>query len=73
MALTERALDRMEQLAGDAFRRVGSLRLAVDDAERDDLRREYDALREDGFAVDWVDELAAAARPALRRRDPPSA
>ena len=59
MVLTERALDRMEQLAGDAFRRVGSLRLAVDDAEREDLRREYDALREDGFAVDWVDELAA--------------
>jgi glycine/D-amino acid oxidase-like deaminating enzyme len=58
MALTERALDRMEQLAGDAFRRVGSLRLAIDGDERDDLRREYDALREDGFAVDWVDELA---------------
>ena len=73
MALTERALDRMEQLAGDAFRRVGSLRLAVDEAERDELRREYDALREDGFAVDWVDDLAGAARPALRRRDPPSA
>ena len=35
MALTERALDRMEQLAGDAFRRVGSLRLAADEAERD--------------------------------------
>ena len=38
MALTERSLDRMEQLAGDAFRRVGSLRLAVDEAERDALR-----------------------------------
>ena len=59
MVLTERSLDRMEQLAGDAFRRVGSLRLAVDDAEREDLRREHDALREDGFAVDWVDDLAA--------------
>ncbi len=58
MALTESALDRMEQLAGNAFRRVGSYRLAVDDAERDDLRREHDALREDGFSVDWVDELA---------------
>ena len=32
MELTERALDRMEELAGDAFRRVGSLRLAADDA-----------------------------------------
>jgi gamma-glutamylputrescine oxidase len=59
MALSEGALDRMEQLAGDAFRRVGSFRLAVDGAERDELRAEYDALREDGFAVDWVEELAA--------------
>jgi gamma-glutamylputrescine oxidase len=59
MALTERALDRMEQLAGDAFRRVGSLRLAFDGAERDALRLEHDALREDGFAVEWVDEPPA--------------
>jgi gamma-glutamylputrescine oxidase len=58
MELTERSLDRMEELAGDAFRRVGSLRLAFDEEERDALRREHDALREDGFAVEWVDELA---------------
>jgi glycine/D-amino acid oxidase-like deaminating enzyme len=57
MELTERSLDRMERLAGDAFRRVGSLRLAWDEAELDALRREYDALREDGFAVEWVDAL----------------
>ena len=57
MALTERSLDRMSGLAGDAVRRVGSLRLAADDAERDALRAEYDALREDGFAVGWVEEL----------------
>ena len=57
MLLTERALDRMELLAGDAFRRVGSLRLAADDAERQGLRREYDALRADGFAVEWLDDL----------------
>ena len=57
MELTERALDRMEELAGDAFRRVGSLRLAFDESERDGLRREHDALREHGFAVEWVDEL----------------
>jgi gamma-glutamylputrescine oxidase len=57
MELTERALDRMEELAGDSFRRVGSLRLAYDDRELDALRREYDALREHGFAVEWVDEL----------------
>jgi glycine/D-amino acid oxidase-like deaminating enzyme len=57
MELTERALDRLEELAGDAFRRVGSLRLAFDAGERDALRREYDALRDHGFAVEWVDEL----------------
>ena len=59
MELTERSLDRMEALAGDAFRRVGSFRLAFDGAEREALRREHDALREDGFAVEWVDELPA--------------
>jgi gamma-glutamylputrescine oxidase len=58
MELTERALDRMAELAGDAFRRVGSFRLAYDEAERDALRREHDALREDGFAVEWVSELS---------------
>ncbi len=59
MALTEQALDRMQELAGDAFRRVGSLRLASDSAERESLRREHDALRDDGFAVEWIDELPA--------------
>jgi gamma-glutamylputrescine oxidase len=57
MELTERALDRMEDLAGDALRRVGSLRLAFDEDERAALRREHDALREHGFGVEWVDEL----------------
>jgi gamma-glutamylputrescine oxidase len=62
--LTERALDRLEQLAGDAFRRTGSLRLAVDDTERDDLRREHDAVVADGFAAGWVegDELPRPLR-----------
>ena len=55
--LTERTLDRMAELAGDAFRRVGSLRLAADEQERDELRAEHDALHADGFAVEWVDEL----------------
>jgi gamma-glutamylputrescine oxidase len=54
--LTEQTLDRMESLAGDALRRVGSLRLAADEQERDELRAEYAALGEDGFAVEWVDE-----------------
>jgi glycine/D-amino acid oxidase-like deaminating enzyme len=57
MTLTEHAVDRMEELAGDAFRRVGSLRLAEDDDELVALQREHDALRTDGFAVEWVDEL----------------
>jgi gamma-glutamylputrescine oxidase len=57
--LTEAYLERLEALAGDAFRRVGSLRLAADDVERESLRSEHDALREDGFAVEWLDELPA--------------
>jgi glycine/D-amino acid oxidase-like deaminating enzyme len=59
MALTESALDRMAELAGDALRRVGSLRLAADDAEREALRAEHDALHADGFAVEWIAELEA--------------
>ena len=55
--LTERSLDRMQELAGDAFRPVGSLRLAADEQERDELRAEQKALRADGFDVEWVDEL----------------
>jgi glycine/D-amino acid oxidase-like deaminating enzyme len=62
--LTERTLDRLESLAGDAFRRVGSLRLAADPAEREALALEYRALREDGLAVEWIepDELAEPLR-----------
>ena len=57
--LTERSLERLAGLAGDAFRPVGSLRLAADVAEREALAREVDALREDGFAAAWLDELPA--------------
>ncbi len=53
--LTERALDRMEELAGDAFRRSGSLKLAVDADEGVELEAERDALRADGFRVEWRD------------------
>ena len=49
----------MSALAGDALRRTGSLRLAADATERDDLRREYDALVEDGFEAEWLDPLPA--------------
>src|SRR5919197_5080842 len=54
---TERELDRLIELAGDALRRTGSLRLAVDDEERAELRTEFDALGEDGFDAEWRDEL----------------
>ena len=54
---TERNLDRMEELAGDAFRRVGSIQLAVDE-EVEAVRAEFEALSEDGIAVEWVDKLA---------------
>jgi gamma-glutamylputrescine oxidase len=54
---TEAALDRLESAAGDAFRRTGSLRLAADVEERVEIRAEYEALREDGFAAEWRDEL----------------
>ena len=54
--LTEEALDKLAALAGDACRRTGSLRLADDDEERDALAVEYEALRADGFAADWVEE-----------------
>jgi gamma-glutamylputrescine oxidase len=62
--LTEQAQARLAALAGDAFRALGSLRLAVDDAERSALRAEYDALVEDGFAAEWLEapELAQPLR-----------
>jgi glycine/D-amino acid oxidase-like deaminating enzyme len=58
--LTELTLDRIEALAGDAFRRTGSLRLAANDREARFVRREYDALREDGFTAEWLTELGPA-------------
>jgi gamma-glutamylputrescine oxidase len=61
---TESALERLESLAGDAFRHTGSLRLAADAEEHADIRAEFEALREDGFAADWRDELPGL-RPAF--------
>ena len=55
--LTERALERLAALAGGAFRRTGSLRLAADPQEAESLRAEYEALREDRFEVEWRPEL----------------
>jgi gamma-glutamylputrescine oxidase len=53
---TEAALDRLEELAGDALRRDGSLRLAADEEERDELAVELEALRDSGFAAEWIEE-----------------
>ncbi|GIU95406.1 MAG: FAD-dependent oxidoreductase [Gaiellaceae bacterium] len=63
---TESELEALAALAGDAFRQTGSLRLAVDEEELAELRREHDALAADGFAVEWDDELA----PPLAGRYP---
>ena len=57
MAWTERAIDTIESLAGDSFRRVGSLRLAVDDEERDELWAEHEALVAAGFAAEWIERF----------------
>jgi len=51
--LTEEHLDRLALLGGDAIRRTGSLRLAADDDERDEIRAEFEALGEDGFEAEW--------------------
>ncbi|MBV8065080.1 MAG: FAD-binding oxidoreductase [Actinobacteria bacterium] len=54
---TEDTLDTMEDLAGDALTRPGSFRLASDEEEREQIRAEYEALREDGFGAEWIDEF----------------
>ena len=54
---TEEAVAELADFAGDAFRPTGSLRLAVDDEERDELVAEYDALRAEGFDAEWIDDL----------------
>jgi len=55
---TETELEQLVALAGDAFRPTGSLRLAVDEEERAELREEYEALRDAGFAAEWREPLA---------------
>lgn len=59
---TEQAVDRIEVLAGDAFARTGSLRLAGDEEEGQQLRREYELLQADGFDVEWREELDEPVR-----------
>jgi gamma-glutamylputrescine oxidase len=62
--LTEQHLDRLAGLAGDALRRTGSLRLAADEEERDELRAEFEALGEDGFEAEWRIDLVRGRFPA---------
>jgi glycine/D-amino acid oxidase-like deaminating enzyme len=50
-------LRQLAELAGDALREVGCYRLASDDEEREQVRREFEALRDDGFPVEWLDDL----------------
>jgi gamma-glutamylputrescine oxidase len=59
---TERTLDTMVELGGDALQRLGSLRLAADEVERDEVRATFEALREDGFRAEWRAELPGRLR-----------
>ena len=61
--LTEEQLTRLAELGGDALRRTGSLRLAADDEECDELRAEFKALAEDGFEAEWRSDLVGGRFP----------
>jgi gamma-glutamylputrescine oxidase len=67
---TEAELRAMGALSGDAFRRLGSLRLAADAEEREDLRDEVEALWADGLEAEWIDapggRLAGRFTAAIR-------
>jgi gamma-glutamylputrescine oxidase len=63
---TEEELKALAALADGAFRQVGSLRLAGDDEEAAELRTELELLREDGFEVEWREEL----QPSVAARYP---
>jgi glycine/D-amino acid oxidase-like deaminating enzyme len=60
---TEDELGVLAGLGGDAFRGTGSLRLANDDEEREELREEYDALRAAGLAAEWREDLPPQLAP----------
>lgn len=48
-------MDRMQATVPHAVKRGGALRLAHDDAERQDCQAHYEALIEDGFPVQWYE------------------
>jgi len=70
---TEDALSWLAELAGDAFRPVGSYRLAVDEAEAAELRREVEALQAAGLEAEWLKSLPEhlASRYVAGFRHPP--
>ena len=70
---TEAEIDAIERLAGNAFRRVGSLRLAADREERENLRDEIEGLWADGLEAVWVETPAGplAGRFTAAIRHPP--
>jgi gamma-glutamylputrescine oxidase len=51
--------------AAEAVRRTGLLRVSASDVEAEDVRRQVDALREDGFPAELVERESLP--PALRR------
>lgn len=53
---TEDEIRALQPLAGDVFDQVGSLRVAVDAEEREELRAEYEAMCAAGIAAEWVDK-----------------
>jgi gamma-glutamylputrescine oxidase len=55
--LTEEGVERLTQLAGTAFRRVGHLHLVTKD-EREAVLAEHEALAADGFEADWLEPNA---------------
>ncbi|HZT84478.1 MAG TPA: FAD-dependent oxidoreductase [Gaiellaceae bacterium] len=63
---TRDALERLAELAGDALRRTGSYRLAADEEEREGIRLEYEALRDDGFEAEWLDDVPGGAAGRFR-------
>ncbi len=72
---TEAELDELATLAGDAFRRTGSLRLAADDEEQDGAREEHDALARRRFRsrVEAVRRTGRAAANEISGGDLPPA
>ena len=65
---TESELRALGELGGDAFRRHGSLRLAADAEEREDLRDELEALWADGLEAEWIDAPGGCSRDGSRPR-----